>query len=109
MWCQCWSEPNAGSDLASLTTRALKDGDEYVINGQKIWTSGAHRADWCFMLARTDPEQPRHRGLSYFLVDMKTPGITVRPLRSMEGSHLYNEVFFDDVRVPKQNMVAEDS
>ncbi|MFQ5924476.1 MAG: acyl-CoA dehydrogenase family protein [Dehalococcoidia bacterium] len=109
MWCQCWSEPNAGSDLASLTTRAVKDGDEYIINGQKIWTSGAHRADWCFMLARTDLEQPRHRGLSYFLVDMKTPGITVRPLLSMESSHLYNEVFFDDVRVPKQNLVAEEN
>ncbi len=109
MWCQGWSEPDAGSDLASLTTRAVRDGDEYVINGQKIWTSGAHKADWCFMLARTDPEQPRHRGLSYFLMDMKAPGITVRPLISLEGSHLYNEVFFDDVRIPKENLVGEEN
>ena len=108
-WCQGWSEPNAGSDLASLTTRAVRDGDDYIINGQKIWTSGAHHADWMFMLARTNPEEKRSRGLSFFLVDMKTPGITIRPLYSMEGSHLFNEVFFDDVRVPAKNMVGEEN
>ncbi|MFQ5924874.1 MAG: acyl-CoA dehydrogenase family protein [Dehalococcoidia bacterium] len=107
LWCQAWSEPNAGSDLASLTTKAVEDGDDYVVNGQKIWTTAAHRADWMFTLARTDPELPRHRGLSYFLVDMKTPGITLRPLRDMAGNHLFNELFLDDVRVPKRNMVGE--
>ncbi|MDY6907671.1 MAG: acyl-CoA dehydrogenase family protein [Chloroflexota bacterium] len=109
LWCQGWSEPNAGSDLAALTTRAVRDGDDYVINGQKIWTSGAHRADWCFMLLRTDVEQPRHRGLSFFLVDMKTPGITMRPLEDMARNHMFNEVFFDDVRVPAENMVGEEN
>ncbi|HUV51974.1 MAG TPA: acyl-CoA dehydrogenase family protein, partial [Dehalococcoidia bacterium] len=96
-WTQLWSEPGAGSDLASLTTRAVKQGDHYVVNGQKIWTSGAHRADWGFLLARTNPEEKRGRGISFFLVDMKTPGITIRPILSLEGSHLFNEVFLDDV------------
>ncbi len=109
MWCQGWSEPNAGSDLASLTTRATRDGDYYVVNGQKTWTSGAHRAQWCFMLARTDPNQPRHRGLSFFLVDMKTPGLKLRPVKGLNGSHMFNEMFFDDVRVPKENMVGEEN
>ncbi len=108
-WCQGWSEPNAGSDLAALTTRAVRDGDDYIINGQKIWNSGAHHADWTFMLARTDPEARRSRGISFFLVDMKTPGITVRPLLSLDGSHLYNETFYDDVRVPARNMVGEEN
>ena len=108
-WCQCWSEPNSGSDLASLTTRAVRDGDDYIINGQKIWTTGAHRADWCNMLARTNPEERRSRGLSFFLVDMKTPGIKVRPLHFMEGSYMFNEVFFDDVRVPARNRVGEEN
>jgi alkylation response protein AidB-like acyl-CoA dehydrogenase len=108
-WCQCWSEPNAGSDLASLTTRAHRDGDDYIINGQKIWTTGAHRADWCNMLARTNPEEKRSRGLSFFLVDMRTPGITVRPVRFMNGTHMFNEVFFDEVRVPSRNMVGEEN
>jgi len=108
-WCQGWSEPNAGSDLASLTTRAVRDGDDYIINGQKIWTSGAQHADWMFMLARTNPEEKRSRGLSFFLLDMKTPGVTIRPLYSMEGSHLFNEVFFDDVRVPARNRVGEEN
>ncbi|MEE8471214.1 MAG: acyl-CoA dehydrogenase family protein, partial [Dehalococcoidia bacterium] len=94
-WTQLWSEPGAGSDLASLVTRAVRDGDDYVVNGQKIWSSGAHRADWGFMLARTNPEERRSRGLSFFLVDMKTPGITIRPILSLEGSHLFNEVFLD--------------
>ena len=108
-WCQCWSEPNSGSDLASLNTRAVRDGDDYVINGQKIWTTGAHRADWCNILARTNPEERRSRGLSYFLVDMKSPGISTRPLYMMEGTHMFNEVYFDDVRVPARNRIGEEN
>jgi len=109
VWCQLWSEPNAGSDLASLTTRAVRDGDAYVVNGQKIWTSGAHHADWGFMLARTNPEERRSKGLSFFLVDMKTPGITVKPLYTMAKEHVFNEVFLDDVRVPARNRVGEEN
>ena len=107
MWCQGWSEPNSGSDLASLTTSAVEDGDDYIINGHKIWNSGAHRVEWIFMVARTDPNLPRHRGLSFFLVHMKTPGITVRGIPDMAGIHMFNEIFFDNVRVPKRNMVGE--
>ena len=107
IWCQGYSEPGSGSDLASLQTRAIRDGDDYVINGQKIWTSGAHYSDWIFMLARTDPDAPKHRGISYFLLDMKTPGITVRPLVNMASLHNFNEVFFEDVRVPAENIVGE--
>ncbi|MDY6892649.1 MAG: acyl-CoA dehydrogenase family protein [Chloroflexota bacterium] len=107
-WCQGWSEPNAGSDLASLTTRAVRDGDEYILNGQKIWTSGAHHSDWMFLLARTNPELKRSRGISFLLLDMKTPGITVRPILNMDGAHSFNEVFFDDVRVPVKNRVGEE-
>ena len=106
-WCQGWSEPNAGSDLASLTTRAVEDGDDYVINGQKIWTSGAHRADHIFLLARTDPDAPPHRGLTYFFSEMNRPGITVRPLYYMNRAHVFNEVFFDNLRVPKRNIVGQ--
>jgi len=106
LWCECLSEPDAGSDLASLKTQATDDGDYFVINGQKVWTSGAHGADWCILLARTDPELAKHRGLSLFLVDMKTPGVTVRPIVNMTGDHEFNEVFFDDVRVPKRNLVG---
>ena len=108
-WCQLWSEPNAGSDLASLTTRAVRDGNDYIISGQKIWTTGAHRADWGSMLARTNPNEKRSRGLSFFLVDMKSPGVTIRPILSMDGSHMYNEVFFDNVLVPARNMVGEEN
>jgi len=108
-WTQLWSEPGSGSDLASLTTRAVRDGDDYVVNGQKIWSSGAHRSDWGFLLARTNPNEKRSRGLSFFLVNMKTPGITIKPILSMDGFHLFNEVFLDDVRVPARNMVGEEN
>jgi alkylation response protein AidB-like acyl-CoA dehydrogenase len=106
-WCQGFSEPDAGSDLASLRTRAIKDGSHYLITGQKAWTSRAHQADWCHLLARTDPEAPKHKGLSYFLVDMRTPGITVNPMEGMYGGQSLCEVFFNEVRVPEENVVGE--
>jgi alkylation response protein AidB-like acyl-CoA dehydrogenase len=106
-WCQGFSEPGSGSDLASLQTRATQDGDDFIINGQKIWTSGAHRADRMMLLARTDTEQPKHRGISYFLLDMKTPGITIRPLTNMADTPSFNEVFFDNVRVAKKDLLGE--
>ena len=108
-WCQGYSEPESGSDLASLQTSARSDGDDYVINGSKIWTSMAHRADRIFMLVRTDPDAPKHRGISFVLVDMNTPGITVRPIPNMTGIHEFNQVFFDEVRVPKKNRVGEEN
>ena len=106
-WCQGFSEPGSGSDLASLQTRAVKDGDDYIINGQKIWTSGASYAHWMFMMARTDPDAPKHKGISYFLVDMKSPGVEVRPLTNLANQNMFNEVFFDNVRVPARNIVGE--
>jgi len=108
-WCQGYSEPGSGSDLASLQTRAVRDGDDYVLNGQKIWTSGAHRADWMFCLARTDPDAPKHRGISMLLFDMKTPGIQIQPLITMSGDHVFNQEYFDNVRVPAKNRVGEEN
>jgi alkylation response protein AidB-like acyl-CoA dehydrogenase len=108
-WCQGYSEPGAGSDLAGIQTRAVRDGDDYVVNGQKIWTSGGHMAKWMILLARTDPDAPKHRGISYFIVDMKSPGITVRPLINAAYSHEFNEVFMEDVRVPAENMIGEEN
>ena len=107
VWCTLYSEPEAGSDLASLQTRAVRDGDDFVINGQKIWTSGAQRSDWGWLAARTDPEAPKHKGISTFAIRMDTPGITVRPLINMAGQSGFSEVFFDNVRVPKDSLVGE--
>lgn len=107
-WCQGYSEPNAGSDLASLRTRAVRDGDDYVLNGQKAWTSYGHVASHCFVLARTSDEPKRQQGISLLLVDMKTPGITIRPVATMDEKHHTNEMFLDDVRVPAANLVGEE-
>jgi len=105
-WCELLSEPDSGSDLASLKTQAIEEGAYYVINGQKTWSSGAHLSDWGFVLVRTEPNLTRHKGLSYFLIDMKTPGITVNPILDMLGEHEFAEVFFDNVRVTKENLVG---
>ncbi len=111
IWCQGYSEPGSGSDLASLQTRAVRDGDEYVLNGQKIWTSGGHRANQMFTLVRTDPDAPKHRGISFLLIDdiKNTPGLTIRPLINMANRHHFNEVFFEDVRVPVANRIGEEN
>lgn len=106
-WCQGYSEPDAGSDLAAVQTRAVRDGDVWRITGQKVWTSLAHIADWCFVLARTDPQAPKHRGLSYLLVPMDQPGVQVRPITQLTGSSEFNEVFFDDAVTAAENMVGQ--
>lgn len=108
-WCQGYSEPGAGSDLASLKTRAVREGDHYLVNGQKTWTTMAQHADWIFCLVRTDPEAQPQRGISFLLIDMRTPGITVRPIITLDGEHDVNEVFFDNVKVPLENLVGEEN
>ena len=108
-WCQGYSEPGAGSDLASLKTRAVREGDHYVVNGQKTWTTLGQHADMIFCLVRTDPEAKKQEGISFLLIDMNTPGITVRPLITLDGEHEVNEVFFDDVKVPVENLVGEEN
>ncbi|MFZ5836232.1 MAG: acyl-CoA dehydrogenase family protein [Pseudomonadota bacterium] len=108
IWCQLFSEPGAGSDLAGVRTRAEKDGDEWVVNGQKIWTTLGHIADWGILVARTDPNKPKHKGLSFFLLDMKTPGITVKQIKQISGASSFNEIFFENVRIPDANRVGKE-
>lgn len=107
IWCQGYSEPNSGSDVASLQTQAVEEGDYFIVNGSKVWTSDAQHADMCILLVRTDPAAPKHKGISYILVDMHSPGVTVRPLVQMTGASGFNQVFFEDVKVPKANLIGE--
>jgi len=107
IWCTLYSEPEAGSDMANVQTRAVEDGDDYIVNGQKVWTSGGHYSDWAVLLARTDPDAPKHRSLTYFIVNMHSPGITLRPLVQITGTADFNETFLDDVRIPKHQIVGE--
>lgn len=108
LWCQGFSEPEAGSDVANVSTRAVKDGEYYIVNGQKVWTSMAHMADYCILLVRTDMDAPKHRGLSYLLMDMKSPGVDVRPMKQMTGEAEFNEVFMDNVKVPAENLLGNE-
>ena len=107
LWCQMFSEPGAGSDVASLQTRAVRDGDEWIINGQKVWTTLAHQSDYGILIARTDPDQPKHAGISMFVVDMKAPGVEIRPIHQIDGGQHFNEVFFTDLRIPADWMIGE--
>ena len=108
-WCTGYSEPNTGSDLASLETRAVRDGDDYIVNGSKIWTSSAHVSDWCWLAVRTDFAAPKHKGISLLMADMKSPGVRIRPIEDMAGHHLFNQVYFDDVRVPVRYRVGDEN
>ena len=107
IWCQMFSEPGSGSDLASLSTKAVDDGDGYIVNGQKVWTTLGHLAKYGLLVTRTDPEVPKHRGLTFFIVDMESEGVEVRPLRQITGEAEFNEIYFTDVKIPKENMLGE--